>query len=461
LTKLIKTVTKKGFDKKTKMNLTNTNIPVNNWPHEQTSTWEPLKLSEMSQIHIRSRQKCQFCKKRFDYFKPGKDGLICPEHGTRPTNYFIDFCVKGERFYFYSLRSWADAMEKALEIKHEIKNRTFRVENYRGTRKHTKKTYHIDRIIEEYIEDRKDTVSWDGENEDGIAPSYWPKVKQHLREFAAWCIKNNLADIRVIKTYEVRQYFQKYLAKTHENYRTGKKEKANGAKTRKNKQASIAKFFKDIRRWYSSRFVPDPPEFDPIKTNDPETKSISRPDQDKILSKIPPEHRPFYEFLFDNGIRPAEARALKHQHITWDATNPYITIQASFSENKYRTIIKTKTRFYVPISPRTNDILEKIPRSMQTDFVFYWIDKRDKSRHKPYMEGMVTKIWNKAVEDAGLDQVRCYDGTRHSAITQWLEAGMSEDDASALVGHRCRSTIKKYDHSKRIERLLKAKMDNK
>jgi len=35
---------------------------------------------------------------------------------------------------------------------------------------------------------------------------------------------------------------------------------------------------------------------------------------------------------------------------------------------------------------------------------------------------------------------------------------MSDEDASKMVGHKCRDTIKKYDQSKSLRRLMLAKM---
>jgi site-specific recombinase XerD len=102
-------------------------------------------------------------------------------------------------------------------------------------------------------------------------------------------------------------------------------------------------------------------------------------------------------------------------------------------------------------------IIKSVTRSLQTDHVFYWIDRRDHGKAMPYREKMLRRLWKEACEAAKVEAVTVYNAFRHTTITKWLDDGMSEDDASALVGHRCGSTIKKYDRSKRLERLMRAK----
>jgi site-specific recombinase XerD len=98
-----------------------------------------------------------------------------------------------------------------------------------------------------------------------------------------------------------------------------------------------------------------------------------------------------------------------------------------------------------------------IPDSVGNSAFSDWIDTRHKNKAKPYREQMLRNIWSDACAAAGVEYKHPYQSFRHGTITGWLDSGMSEDDASSLVGHKCRSTIKKYDKSKRIERLMKAK----
>jgi integrase len=243
--------------------------------------------------------------------------------------------------------------------------------------------------------------------------------------------------------------------------RIRKKEKiypGNNAKTIKNKLGNIRKFLYDVRVLYGEDFIPDMPLFERIKIREPE---ITIMDDDKRLlaiSKLPLEHQPFFSFMRLVGVRPCEAAGFKNSHILRDGDTPYWLVQAAFSDRHYRQRTKTKNRWTIPLTQEEIEIIKSVPRSLQTDFVFYWIDNRDKKKHKPYRQNMISRLWKSACVTAGVDYISPYPSFRHTTITKWLDDGMLEEDASLLVGHKCRSTIRKYDRSKRIARLMKAKM---
>jgi len=394
-------------------------------------------------IYIRTWQKCKICGGKFVI--TGLDMLCEKGCGTSPKRYFLDWHFNGIRFdkekrdrYGQLLTSFVQAFDRASEIKKEIDEGRFQIENYLSVKPKLLKKYSIENVVKEYLDERKNEVSYDGSDENGLAPGGYRKIVEHLNEFSNWCIKEGNDDIRFIKSFEIRKFLNSLIGK-------------NKAKTRKNKQTDIRKLFKCVRKWYGKDFVPDMPEFEEIKTVEPETKSIAREDQNKIIEKIPHVHRPVFEFMQDNGIRPAETRAIKHDAVLWDLEA--IHIFRSFSEDYLREITKTKNQWYIYMSEKTREIVRKQPRSTQVDFLFWW---NDRGKHKPYTEHMLRNIWNAARKEAGVDVI-CYDGIRHSFITQALEDGWQEDDVQAQVGHRCKATIRKYDHSKRIERLKRAR----
>ena len=72
------------------------------------------------------------------------------------------------------------------------------------------------------------------------------------------------------------------------------------------------------------------------------------------------------------------------------------------------------------------------------------------------MEKFLRAIWNEASKAAGIE-VECYQGTRHSFITQAIESGWREDDVRSQVGHLTKDAIRHYDHSKKLKRLRKAR----
>jgi integrase len=220
--------------------------------------------------------------------------------------------------------------------------------------------------------------------------------------------------------------------------------------------ADIKKFFGDTRSFLGRDYIPEMPEFEKIKVKDAEVSIMDATERDMVIDKLPAEHKPIFLFWKATGVRPCELTALKKHHLIWNAKIPYWQVQAELIGGIYRTITKTKNQWQIPLDVNEVAIIKSVPKSF-TDYVFYWIDTRHKKKAKPYREQMLRNIWRDACAAAGVEYKHPYQSFRHSTITGWLDSGMSEDDASSLVGHKCRSTIKKYDKSKRIERLMKAK----
>ncbi len=411
-----------------------------------------------NQIHIRSRQKCKTCG---SYFKPSRNGLECPNHpGSHPTRFLLDFYdANGNRVIEPGYGSYDAAFDRAQEIRQLFKTNQFRIKDFQGARKNTRKKYHVDNIIAEYLEDLKDKVSNDGTDESGLSPGSYKSIAQHLNEFSQWTMTvEQLIDIRRVGTYEIKQ-FDKYLKGERIGCIRGKKTilPGNKAKTRRNKMADIQAFFKTLPVDFGTDYMPTMPVFPKISFKTPEIKTMDLEARQKAINEIPDEHKPIFLFMKENKLRPAEARAIKRDCLFPKSDPPYIHISRGFSLNQLRDLTKTKNDWYVPLDDANRNIINMAMPSLQTDFVFYWADPRNSGKHKPYMEQMLRNIWGRACDDAGVKHVTIYNAFRHTGITEWLDDGMHEEDASALVGHKCRSTIKKYDKSKRVTRLLKAK----
>jgi integrase len=384
----------------------------------------------LSMLYVRTHQCCKKCGGKFT--DTGRD-MICLKCLTRPNKYRLEWRYKNDKFQKSGFNSYVDAVNEGTKIEREIKEHRFNLEDYIGGSTKIKPKFQFNKIAENWLEERRQDVSLTDEN--GLSPSYFVKNEQYVKEFIDY-FKDT--DIRTIKTFEIRQ-FEKHLKTT-----------GISTNTRKKKMDLLRKMFKDLKRWYGKDIVPGMPEFDQIKIADPETKAIEEVEQMRILEHIPVEHKPIFQFMFKTGFRPAEVRALKWSDIYRNAKTPYIHIRASFSENKYRKITKTKNQWVIPILPEISEILKNIPRSLSSEFVFTWVDGKTT---KPYMEQKTRRIWREACKKAGIDNVTCYEGTRHSFITQKLEEGVEESAVSAWVGHKCRETIKKYDHAKKLKLL--------
>lgn len=119
---------------------------------------------------------------------------------------------------------------------------------------------------------------------------------------------------------------------------------------------------------------------------------------------------------------------------------------------------KNGTARNVPLTKTAARILEQginFPvRPSDTDLIF-WGNARDKTSNerKPYD---FTEAWEEARKKAGLADLRFHD-LRHEAVSRLVEAGLSDQEVSAISGHKSMQMLKRYTHL-RAEDLV-AKLD--
>jgi integrase len=122
-----------------------------------------------------------------------------------------------------------------------------------------------------------------------------------------------------------------------------------------------------------------------------------------------------------------------------DIKDGFVTIAAGMDQNTYRPCTKEKEIRKLPIHPQCLEELETLPRALN-GFVFTY-------RGKPLRKEYVNATWRRAARRAGVN-INCYQGTRHSLISQLLNAGYSEALVRQIAGHRCDSSIQRYRHLK-------------
>jgi len=80
-------------------------------------------------------------------------------------------------------------------------------------------------------------------------------------------------------------------------------------------------------------------------------------------------------------------------------------------------------------------------RPPETDLVFFGEPGRDGIR-RPYL---FDKAWTDAKKEAGLVDFRFHD-LRHEAVSRLVEAGLSDQEVSAISGHKSMQMLKRYTH---------------
>lgn len=205
-------------------------------------------------------------------------------------------------------------------------------------------------------------------------------------------------------------------------------------KTKYNIQGIISKVFKDAKRREDIFRIP---EMIRIKPPEPRTSFIEENIQSKLLVEIGnPVAVAFFRFCMLHGCRPGEARALR-----WtDIKDGYVTIAASMDQDEYRPYTKTKRVRVIPLHPDCALEIETLPRALKCDHVFTL-------KGKPLRKEYVNLTWRRAARRAGIN-VCCYEGTRHSWISQLLNAGAPAELVREVAGHQSARTMDRYKHIK-------------
>lgn len=106
----------------------------------------------------------------------------------------------------------------------------------------------------------------------------------------------------------------------------------------------------------------------------------------------------------------------------------------------------------VPLSRRAvmvlRNALENPARPKDTDLIVPG-EKGRGTKHRPYV---YSKVWAAALQRAGLTDLRFHD-LRHEATSRLVERGLSDQQVSAITGHKTPAMLSRYTHL-RAEELV-------
>jgi integrase len=85
---------------------------------------------------------------------------------------------------------------------------------------------------------------------------------------------------------------------------------------------------------------------------------------------------------------------------------------------------------------------------IDTDLIFFGEPGRDGKR-RPYAPN---RMWQKIKRDHGIVDLHFHD-LRHEAVSRFVEAGFSDQEVSAISGHKSMQMLKRYTHL-RVEDLV-------
>lgn len=145
----------------------------------------------------------------------------------------------------------------------------------------------------------------------------------------------------------------------------------------------------------------------------------------------------FVEFRLDTGCRIAEAAGLKFKHLSDDGSQAWIG--ETYSRGEWKPT-KTNEARWVNLPKRARQIIERRrQQQLSPDDVIF-----PGPRGVPIDDHTFSqRIWKAVLKEAGVE-FRVFYNTRHTVISQALEAGMSPTAIADQTGHRVETLLKHY-----------------
>ncbi|MFC1591759.1 tyrosine-type recombinase/integrase [Thermodesulfobacteriota bacterium] len=366
-------------------------------------------------IRVDGKHRCKLCDSKFKQTKGGN--FICPDHPEQEASaYYLQWQHNNKRVKRFGFASFIDAFTRAGAIEQSLKDGTYDPKMFNTEKGRAAKRYSFGTCYEE----------WKGRKEADARPSYLAKIKQYGGGYFAEFFGDR--DIRLVTSDDVDAFAREFLA-----VKKGLKEH-----TRKNILGVLHKFFVDMRE--VKEYITVLPKFPRIKVPRRKAKWISKEDQLKILSHIPEEHQPIFEFLYRTGVRSSEARALHWSSVDWK--NQRIRILHNFSEEVLVDTPKSGDERVITVDEHDIELLTKLKkRKVVGEFVFL----NNQGRH--YKQGYLDDQWCKAKHAAEIkSDVTLYEGTRHSWASLQINAGVSMAVIGKKMGHSTVYMTENYAH---------------
>ena len=140
------------------------------------------------------------------------------------------------------------------------------------------------------------------------------------------------------------------------------------------------------------------------------------------------------------GMRAGEIKSLTRQQVDLDKRTVHLTETKNGSA---RTVPLTRQATGVFHAAFNNPV-----RPLDTDLIFWGEPGRDGIR-RPYE---FRPAWTRTLKRAGIESLRFHD-LRHEAVSRLVEAGLGDQEVSAISGHKSMQMLKRYTHL-RAEELV-------
>lgn len=166
-------------------------------------------------------------------------------------------------------------------------------------------------------------------------------------------------------------------------------------------------------------------------------RRLTADEEKRLLAAVDQHSNPMLRWI----VRLALATGMRSSEIA--------TLHRSQVDLKRRIVrlLETKNTLprTVPLTKAAADLfrqaLNNPIRPIDTDLIFFGEPGRDGKR-RPYN---FNKLWLDIKREQGLADFRFHD-LRHEAVSRFVEAGLSDQEVSAISGHKSMQMLKRYTH---------------
>lgn len=187
-------------------------------------------------------------------------------------------------------------------------------------------------------------------------------------------------------------------------------------------------------------------------------RRLASGEEAKLLEAVEAHSNPMLRWIvriaLETGMRSSEIASLTRHQVDLDRR---IVRLLETKNTQPRT---------VPLSieaTRTfREALENPIRPIDTDLIFFGEPGKDKKR-RPYS---FNKAWLQLKDQIGMKDFKFHD-LRHEAVSRFVEGGLSDQEVSAISGHKSMQMLKRYTHLRaedlvcRLDRIEEANQRNR
>jgi integrase len=196
--------------------------------------------------------------------------------------------------------------------------------------------------------------------------------------------------------------------------------------------ATINREFAALRRAMNLAMADDliarVPKFPMLRETGLRQGTYTREEFDRIVAELPTHLQPVATFAYLTGRRRGEILQLRWEDVNFQ--EGYVCVRAGTT--------KTGEPDRIPLAGNLGKLLQSLKDedcSLQGKFIFSYQGKPFKS---------FQRSWKQAAKRAGLPD-RLFHDFRRSAATDLIEAGVSEQVAMRVTGHRTRAVFARYN----------------